>query len=101
MVFAVLMIVATPVFAQGTTAGRRLDGLQNPGSGARHGHRGDDGVGQGKAIRWRNRSDGCRKSRQHLAAIRTALIIGLALIESLALYMFVLCISKAVVFEVF
>ncbi len=93
MVFAVLMIVATPVFAQGTTAGGDSTGYKTLGLALGMGiAAGLCGVGQGKATS--GATEAMARNPGNTAAIRTALIIGLALIESLALYMFVLCIQK-------
>jgi len=94
LVFAVIMLAATPVFAQGGTAsGGDTTGYKTMGLALGMGiAAGLCGVGQGKATS--GATEAMARNPGNTAAIRTALIIGLALIESLALYMFVLCIQK-------
>lgn len=93
LVFAVLMLVASPVFAQGTASGGDTSGYKTMGLALGMGlAAGLCGVGQGKATA--GATEAMARNPGNTAAIRTALIIGLALIESLALYMFVLCIQK-------
>ena len=96
LVFAILMVLATPVFAQGTTTAPASDqsGLKMIGIGLGMGlAAGLCGIGQGKATA--GATEAMARNPGNTAAIRTALIIGLALIESLALYMFVIVFLKS------
>ena len=90
-VMAVLMLVAMPVFAQAPGA-QDQSGLKTIGLGLGLGIAGGlCGIGQGKATA--GATEAMARNPGNTAAIRTALIIGLALIESLALYMFVIVLK--------
>jgi len=92
LVLAVIMLAAMPVFAQGGTAASDQSGLRNIGLGLGLGlAAGLCGIGQGKATA--GATEAMARNPGNTAAIRTALIIGLALIESLALYMFVFALQ--------
>ena len=92
MVFAMLILVAMPTFAQqpgAAPAGDLSSGLKYIGLGLGMGiASGLCALGQGKATA--GATEAMARNPGNTAAIRTALIIGLALIESLALYMFVI-----------
>jgi F-type H+-transporting ATPase subunit c len=93
LVFAMLVVVAMPVFAQpAQTAAPSTDlggGLKYLGLALGMGiASGLCALGQGKATA--GATEAMARNPGNTAAIRTALIIGLALIESLALYMFVI-----------
>ena len=93
MVVAMLVLLAMPVFAQpaaGAAGGGDVGGgLKTIGLGLGMGlAAGLCGMGQGKATA--GATEAMARNPGNTAAIRTALIIGLALIESLALYMFVI-----------
>lgn len=93
LVFAVLLLAAMPVFAQtGAAPASDQSGLRTLGLALGMGiAAGLCGVGQGRAT-----SGACEamaRNPGNTAAIRTALIIGLALIESLTLYMFVIVVG--------
>ena len=91
LVLAVIMLAAMPVFAQGGAAPSD-NGLRNIGLGLGLGlAAGLCGIGQGKATA--GATEAMARNPGNTAAIRTALIIGLALIESLALYMFVFALQ--------
>jgi len=94
LVLAVILLAAMPVFAQGATVSND-NGLKNIGLGLGLGlAAGLCGIGQGKATA--GATEAMARNPGNTAAIRTALIIGLALIESLALYMFVFALGKGV-----
>ena len=94
VVFAMLILAAMPTFAQqpggapagdgGIGGGLKFLGLAL-GMGIASGL---CALGQGKATA--GATEAMARNPGNTAAIRTALIIGLALIESLALYMFVI-----------
>ncbi len=91
LAIALLVLAAMPVFAQtpGSTGGDTSNGLKWIGLGLGMGlASGLCGVGQGRATA--GATEAMARNPGNTAAIRTALIIGLALIESLALYMFVI-----------
>jgi len=91
LVLAVILLASMPVFAQGGTASSD-NGLRNIGLGLGLGlAAGLCGIGQGKAAA--GATEAMARNPGNTAAIRTALIIGLALIESLALYMFVFALQ--------
>jgi F-type H+-transporting ATPase subunit c len=94
LVLAVILLASMPVFAQGATVSND-NGLKNIGLGLGLGlAAGLCGIGQGKATA--GATEAMARNPGNTAAIRTALIIGLALIESLALYMFVFALGKGV-----
>ena len=93
-----MMFLAIPMFAQGTGA---------PASGADHGAfvaitagfsmaiaSGLCALGQGNAVR--GAAEGMARNPGAAGAIRFALILGLVLIESLALYTFAIIFVKVV-----
>lgn len=91
LVFAVLLLAATPVFA--AEAGSDQSGLKMIGIGLGMGiASGLCALGQGKATA--GAAEAMARNPGNTAAIRTALIIGLALIESLALYTFAIVYGK-------
>ena len=95
LVLAVVMLAAMPVFAQGTVTSGDQSGLKTIGLSLGLGiAAGLCGVGQGKATA--GATEAMARNPGNTAAIRTALIIGLALIESLALYMFVFVLQGGV-----
>src|SRR5437016_4079800 len=94
LVFAVLILMATPVFGQ-TPAGGGADqsGIKWIGIGLGMGiASGLCAIGQGKATA--GAAEAMARNPGNTAAIRTALILGLALIESLALYTFAIVYGK-------
>ncbi|MGH9559223.1 MAG: ATP synthase F0 subunit C [Bryobacteraceae bacterium] len=94
LIFAALVLLAMPVFAQapGAAAGSDQSGLKVLGLALGMGiAAGLCGVGQGKATA--GAAEAMARNPGNTAAIRTALIIGLALIESLTLYMFVIVVG--------
>jgi F-type H+-transporting ATPase subunit c len=94
LAFAMLVLVAMPVFAQPAAGGAAPStdlggGLKYLGLALGMGiASGLCALGQGKATA--GATEAMARNPGNTAAIRTALIIGLALIESLALYMFVI-----------
>jgi F-type H+-transporting ATPase subunit c len=94
LVLAMVMLASVPAFAQGAAApAGDQSGLVTIGLGLGLGlAAGLCGIGQGKATA--GATEAMARNPGNTAAIRTALIIGLALIESLALYMFVFVIKK-------
>jgi len=98
LAIAMLILLAMPVFAQpqGGAAGTNGDvggGLKTLGFALGMGiASGLCGIGQGKATA--GATEAMARNPGNTAAIRTALIIGLALIESLALYMFVIVLTR-------
>jgi F-type H+-transporting ATPase subunit c len=83
-----LLALATPLFAQGTTgnpadANRKAAAYLAMGIAA-----GLCGIGQGKATA--SAAEAMARNPGAVAAIRVALILGLVLIESLALYTLVI-----------
>jgi len=94
-VLVFVLLAAVPVFAQGGTTGMTDSGLKTIGLGLGLGIAGGlCGIGQGKATA--GATEAMARNPGNTAAIRTALIIGLALIESLALYMFVFVLQGGV-----
>lgn len=88
-----LMLSAIPVFAQGTTAAAGTGGTTWLGPAAAIGMAIASGLcalGQGKAVA--GAAEGMARNPGATAAIRFALILGLVLIESLALYTLVIII---------
>src|SRR5437762_13900993 len=94
LVFAILILMATPVFAQAPAGGTAdQSGLKWIGIGIGMGlASGLCALGQGKATA--GAAEAMARNPGNTAAIRTALIIGLALIESLALYTFAIVYGK-------
>src|SRR5260370_28118152 len=94
LVFVVLLLFACPVFAQASGGGGGdQSGLKMIGIGLGMGiASGLCALGQGKATA--GATEAMARNPGNTAAIRTALIIGLALIESLALYTFALVYGK-------
>lgn len=90
LAFVVLILTAMPMFGQTTGGtGDISGGLTKIGLGLGMGlASGLCGMGQGRATA--GATEAMARNPGNTAAIRTALIIGLALIESLALYMFVI-----------
>jgi F-type H+-transporting ATPase subunit c len=94
MVLAIVLLASMPVFAQAPGATDQ-SGLKTIGLGLGLGLAGGlCGIGQGKATA--GATEAMARNPGNTAAIRTALIIGLALIESLALYMFVFVLQGGV-----
>ena len=94
LIFVVMILAATPMFAQGTTAPVTSDGgLKWIGIGIGMGlASGLCALGQGKATA--GACEAMARNPGNTAAIRLALILGLALIESLALYTFAIVYGK-------
>jgi F-type H+-transporting ATPase subunit c len=94
LVFAALLLIASPVLAADSPAGGAdQSGLKWIGIGIGMGlASGLCALGQGKATA--GATEAMARNPGNTAAIRTALIIGLALIESLALYTFVIVFGK-------
>ena len=93
MLLAILMLAATPIFAQGAAAPTN----NNPWApvGAVIGMSiasGLCGLAQGRAVA--GAAEGMARNPGASAAIRFALILGLVLIESLALYTLVIVFIK-------
>lgn len=95
LVFAALLLIASPVFAAEAPAGTTdQSGLKMLGMALGMGiASGLCALGQGRATA--GAAEAMARNPGNTAAIRTALIIGLALIESLALYMLVVVFSKS------
>ncbi len=92
-----MMFIAIPMFAQGTTTG--TSGGGNPWVPVTAGFSmaiasGLCALGQGKAVA--GAAEGMARNPGAAAAIRFALILGLVLIESLALYTFAIIFVKVV-----
>ena len=86
-----MLIMATPVFAQaqgGTTSGNSLLGVAFAMALAS----GLCGLGQGKAIA--SAAEGVARNPGAGGQIRTLLVLGLAFIESLALFTFVIILIR-------
>src|SRR5712675_1210482 len=93
LVFAVMILMATPVFAQAPGATAPDSGIKWIGIGIGMGlASGLCALGQGKATA--GAVEAMARNPGNTAAIRTALIICLALIESLALYTLVIVYGK-------
>jgi F-type H+-transporting ATPase subunit c len=83
-----LVLASTPVFAQTTTGGGTDTGLKTIGLVIGMGiGAGLCGIGQGRAAA--GAAEAIARNPGAAAGIRFALILGLAFIESLALYVFV------------
>jgi len=83
---AALMFIAVPTFAQGTTSGSG-GGMMLPVAFAMAIASGMCGLAQGKAIS--AAAEGMARNPGAAGAIRITLLLGLAFIESLALFTFV------------
>jgi F-type H+-transporting ATPase subunit c len=95
LVLAIVLLASMPVFAQTPGTSGDQSGLKTIGLGLGLGLAGGlCGIGQGKATA--GATEAMARNPGNTAAIRTALIIGLALIESLALYMFVFVLQGGV-----
>lgn len=93
LVFAVLILAACPVFAADTTPAAADSGVKWIGIGIGMGlASGLCALGQGKATA--GAVEAMARNPGNTAAIRVALILGLALIESLALYTFAIVYGK-------
>ena len=86
---AALMLLACPIFAQGTGGGSSSSSLNLPAAYLAMGiASGLCGLGQGRATA--SAAEAMARNPGAQAGIRFALIIGLVLIESLALYTLVI-----------
>jgi F-type H+-transporting ATPase subunit c len=84
-----LMAVASPIFAQGTAGGDTADSNRRAAAYIAMGiASGLCGLGQGRATA--SAAEAMARNPGAVAAIRVALILGLVLIESLALYTLVI-----------
>jgi F-type H+-transporting ATPase subunit c len=93
LALAILILAASPVFAQGTTAGGTDSGIKWIGIGIGMGlASGLCGIGQGTATA--GAAEAIARNPGAAAGIRFALILGLVLIESLALYTLVTVYGK-------
>jgi len=98
LAFAMMILLAMPTFAQAPGGAAPASdiggGLKTLGFALGMGiASGLCALGQGKATA--GATEAMARNPGNTAAIRTALIIGLALIESLALYMFVVVLTKS------
>jgi F-type H+-transporting ATPase subunit c len=84
LVLAIMTLIAMPAFAQEAAAGRPAGGFVLPLAFAIAIASGLCGLGQGRAIA--AAVEGIARNPGAGGAIRTALILGLAFIESLALF---------------
>ena len=89
LLFTVLFVLATPVFAQGTTTST---GTWVTGGLAMAIASGLCGLAQGKAVA--SSAEAIARNPGAGGAIRGALLLGLVLIESLALYTLVIIFAK-------
>src|ERR1700760_4258246 len=87
-----LMFCGVPMFAQGTSGGTNWVAISSGFSMAIAS--GLCALGQGNAVR--GAAEGMARNPGAAAAIRFALILGLVLIESLALYTFAIIFVKVV-----
>src|ERR1700760_3813407 len=95
-ILAIVMLASMPVFAQapGSTVANS-NAIKTVGLALGRGlAAGLGGMGQGRATA--SATEAMARNPGNTAAIRTALIIGLALIELLALYMFVFVLQGGV-----
>jgi len=93
LALAILILATTPVFAQGGTAAAGDTGIKWIGIGIGMGiASGLCGIGQGLATS--GASEAIARNPGAAGGIRFALILGLVLIESLALYTFVIVFGK-------
>jgi len=88
MLAAALMVLASPIFAQGTTNSPTSDNRLAAAYIAMGIASGLCGLGQGRATA--SAAEAMARNPGAIAAIRVALILGLVLIESLALYTLVI-----------
>ena len=86
-----MCVLATPIFAQGTTGGNNNTPLFTGGI-AMAVASGLCGLAQGKAVA--SSAEAMARNPGAAAAIRGALLLGLVLIESLALYTLVIIFAK-------
>src|SRR5262245_59582119 len=90
MMLAMLLLIASPMFAQGTTAGTNWVAITSGFSMAIAS--GLCALAQAKAVA--AAAEGMGRNPGAAAAIRFALLLGLVLIESLALYTLVIIFVK-------
>ncbi len=89
MLAVTLMAMASPMLAQGTTGGNPSDSTRKAAAYIAMGiASGLCGLGQGRATA--SAAEAMARNPGAIAAIRVALILGLVLIESLALYTLVI-----------
>jgi F-type H+-transporting ATPase subunit c len=88
MLAATMMVLASPIFAQGTTNSPTSDNRLAAAYIAMGIASGLCGLGQGRATA--SAAEAMARNPGAIAAIRVALILGLVLIESLALYTLVI-----------
>jgi F-type H+-transporting ATPase subunit c len=89
MIVTALMLLASPIFAQETGAGNASDANRRAAAYIAMGiASGLCGLGQGRATA--SAAEAMARNPGAVAAIRVALILGLVLIESLALYTLVI-----------
>jgi F-type H+-transporting ATPase subunit c len=91
LILAILFLVAMPIFAQGTATGQGFSPKEWKPVFAGIGMAiasGLCGLAQGKAVA--GATEGMARNPGAIAAIRGSLILGLVLIESLALYTLVI-----------
>ena len=93
VVFAFLMLAAMPVFAQGTTSGVSSGELRFVRAAVGMAiASGLCGLGQGRAVA--SAAEAVARNPAAGASIQTLLVLGLAFIESLALFTLVIIFSK-------
>jgi len=93
LVLAILILCTTPVFAQGAGGASGDVGLRTIGVGIGMGiASGLCGIGQGRATA--GAAEAIARNPGAAGGIRFALILGLVLIESLALYTFVIVFTR-------
>ncbi len=88
LLLATMMVLASPIFAQGTTNTASSDNRMAAAYIAMGIASGLCGLGQGRATA--SAAEAMARNPGAIAAIRVALILGLVLIESLALYTLVI-----------
>lgn len=88
LLMATMMVLASPIFAQGTTNTASSDNRMAAAYIAMGIASGLCGLGQGRATA--SAAEAMARNPGAIAAIRVALILGLVLIESLALYTLVI-----------
>jgi len=87
-----LVVLASPVFAQGTGNGNAVPAVTITGGIAMAIASGLCGLGQGRAVA--SAAEAIARNPGAADAIRGALLLGLVLIESLALYTLVIIFAK-------
>lgn len=93
IVFAFLMLAAMPVFAQGTSSGVGAGELKFVGAAVGMAiASGLCGLAQGKAVA--SAAESVARNPAAGASIQTLLVLGLAFIESLALFTLVIIFAK-------